>query len=410
MSIRPRIDTPAATELPERGPGAQGPVAGDPLAVEKLQVTLEELRVTEEELRAQNEELQAARERLETERLRYQVLFEWAPDPYLVTGPEGRIREANRAAAEVFNLQPHFLLGKPLAVFIPRDQRRDFRERFHRLLTGAGRDVWESPMLRRRAPPFQAALTVGVEHDAKGAVTALRWLVRDVTAQKQAERLAAIGEMVAGLAHESRNALQRSEGCLERLAWRLEGQPDALDLIARIRKAHDDLRRLFNDVRDYARPLRLEWEVCDLAEIWREAWGTLAVRRQGRDAELSEEPCDQDLHCVADPFRLQQVFWNILDNALAASPDPVRITVRCLEITVDGRPALVVAFRDNGPGLSAEQSQRIFDAFYTTKTKGMGLGMAIAKRIVEAHGGEIVAGQAEPRGAEIRITLPRRVS
>jgi PAS domain S-box-containing protein len=410
MSIRPQNGAPAAAERPECGHGAPGGADGAPLALEKLQVALEELRVTEEELRAQNEELLAAREHLETERLRYQVLFEWAPDPYLVTGPEGRIREANRAAAEVFNLRLDFLLGKPLAVFVPRDQRRAFRERLHRLLTGAGREAWECPMLRRRSPLFQAALTVGAERDARGAVTALRWLVRDVTAQKQSERLAVIGEMVAGLAHESRNALQRSEACLERLAWRLEGQADALNLIERVRKAHDDLRRLFDAVRDYARPPQLEWEVCDLAEVWREAWDALAARRQGRAAALSEEACDLDLRCVADRFRLQQVFWNILDNALAASPDPVRITVRCRETTAAGRPALEVAFRDNGPGLSEEQTKRIFDAFYTTKTKGMGLGMAIAKRIVEAHGGDIIAGKAEPCGAEIRITLPRKVS
>jgi hypothetical protein len=79
----------------------------------------------------------------------------------------------------------------------------------------------------------------------------------------QAERLAAIGQMVAGLAHESRNALQRADACAERLRWRLQGQPEALDLVARIRQAQDDLRRLFDDVREYAAPIQLEPEVCD---------------------------------------------------------------------------------------------------------------------------------------------------
>ena len=95
----------------------------------------------------------------------------------------------------------------------------------------------------------------------------------------------------------------------------------------------------------------------------------------------------------------------------AARPSGVRrapglSTVRCSVAEIDGQPALRVAVQDNGPGLNAEQRQRIFDPFFTTKTKGTGLGMAIAKRIIEAHGGRISVGPA-PEGAEIVITLPR---
>jgi signal transduction histidine kinase len=111
-----------------------------------------------------------------------------------------------------------------------------------------------------------------------------------------------------------------------------------------------------------------------------------------------------------DPFRLEQVFRNVFENALAACRDPVEITVSCAPASLDGQPALRVAVRDNGPGLSAEQRQRIFEPFFTTKTKGTGLGMAIARRIVEAHGGQIGVGDpvaATGRGAEIVVTLPR---
>src|SRR5262249_17990150 len=110
-----------------------------------------------------------------------------------------------------------------------------------------------------------------------------------------------------------------------------------------------------------------------------------------------------------DPFRLEQVFRNILDNALAACADPVNVTISCAEASLEGRPALCISVRDNGPGLTAEQRQRIFEPFFTTKTKGTGLGMAIAQCIVEAHGGHIGVGASEGRGAEILITLPREV-
>ena len=89
-------------------------------------------------------------------------------------------------------------------------------------------------------------------------------------------------------------------------------------------------------------------------------------------------------------------------------PTPSRSTIALYaRRSSTGHPALRVAVRDNGPGLDPEQKQRIFEPFYTTKTKGTGLGMAIAKRIVEAHGGQIAVGEAGGPGAEIILTLPR---
>ena len=223
----------------------------------------------------------------------------------------------------------------------------------------------------------------------------------------QNERLAAIGQMMTGLAHESGNALARSQSCLEMLAWEVEDRPEALDLIARIQKAQDHLQQLYEEVRGYSVPLKLERDTWELSAVWRQAWENLALQRKGRDAALAEETGGHDLRCAVDQFRLEQVFRNILENSLAACTEPIRIAVCCTIAEVAGRSAVCVAVRDNGPGLNAEQTRRIFDPFYTTKTKGTGLGMAIAKRIVEAHGGTINAHSADGGGAEIQIILPR---
>jgi two-component system, LuxR family, sensor kinase FixL len=244
----------------------------------------------------------------------------------------------------------------------------------------------------------------------RGAVGAFLDITERKRAQEQAlqtERLAAIGQMMTGLAHESGNALARSQSCLEMLAWEVEDRPEALDLIKRIQKAQDHLKQLYEEVRGYAAPLRLDREVWELSAVWRLAWQNLSLERQARDAALHEETGGLDLHCALDQFRIEQVFRNILENSLAACPDPVRIEVRCAEAEIGGRPAVRVAVRDNGPGLNPEQRRRIFDPFFTTKTKGTGLGMAIARRIVEAHGGQIAAGSASGGGAEILILLPR---
>jgi signal transduction histidine kinase len=224
----------------------------------------------------------------------------------------------------------------------------------------------------------------------------------------QAERLAAIGQVVTGLAHESRNALQRCQSCLAMLGLRLQDRPDALDLLGRLQKAQDDLHRLFDDVRDYAAPIRLEPGGCHLAEVWREAWADLAPLRKGKDAELREETDGVDLWCVSSRFHLKQVFRNLLDNALTAGGEPVRVVIACSPAAIEGAPAVQVAVRDNGPGFTKEQRQKVFEPFCTTKVHGTGLGLAICKRIVEAHGGRIAVGEGAEPGAEILVTLARR--
>lgn len=225
----------------------------------------------------------------------------------------------------------------------------------------------------------------------------------------QAERLAAIGEVYTGLAHESRNALQRSQSCLERLAKRVRDVPGALDLIERIQKAQDHLHSLYEEVRSYAAPLTaLDREPYSLGLLLRQTWENLALERSNRDAKLSIEASTLDLRCPVDPHRIEQVFRNILENALGACPDPVVIRTHWAEADIEKRPALQVSIVDNGPGLNSEARRRIFEPFYTTKTKGTGLGMAITRRIVEAHGGVIRVGDQTP-GAEIVILLPREI-
>ena len=118
--------------------------------------------------------------------------------------------------------------------------------------------------------------------------------------------------MVAGLAHESRNALQRSQSCLELLALELEDQPEVLDLVDRIQKAQDHLHHLYEEVRGYAAPIKLSRRSCDLSDIWRETWSHLEMMRKDKPARLRETAEASDLRCEVDPHTIAQVFRNIL--------------------------------------------------------------------------------------------------
>src|SRR5262249_10925297 len=155
-------------------------------------------------------------------------------------------------------------------------------------------------------------------------------------------------------------------------ALKVRGNPEASELVQRLRLAQDHLQHLYEDVRLYAAPIKPIVQSADLRHAWRTAWAQLEAAWQGRDARLLEEG-DAPPPCRTDSFRLEQVFRNILENALAACPDPVRVVVAWEPALLAGRPAVRVAVRDNGPGLNAEQRARIFEPYYTTKTKGTGL-------------------------------------
>ncbi len=264
----------------------------------------------------------------------------------------------------------------------------------------------------------------------------------------QSERLAAIGQTITGLAHESRNALQRIHSCTEMLEFEVEDRPEAMRLIRRSQQAQDDLTRLFDEVRSFAAPITLERAPCHIAGVWREAWQLLVNERKTRQAELKEHVEPEDLEVSVDRFRITQVFRNLFENSLAACSDPVVIEVHCRlvrehdleeslrdalsipqpthdeatgphagEIALspndthltDGHGAtwIEIRVRDNGPGLSAKARSDVFEPFFTTKSKGTGLGMAIAQRILAAHAGLIVVGASNQTGAEFVIYLPR---
>jgi PAS domain S-box-containing protein len=377
------------------------------------QEAVEELRTAEEELRAQNEALMASTTELQAERERYRELFNVAPDCYLVTDPQGVIREANRAAAALFGRAVRFFGGKPLRVLVHPDHRRRFDRLILRLQEGEAARGEPIVVQRREGAPVPVAVHAHITRGAHGQIGGVLWLLHDLSdlnaAQDRAlraERLGGIGQTVAALAHESRNALQRGQACLRLLALEVQDRPKAVEYVERVEKAMDGLHRLFEDVRTITATLKMECQPCDLRALWREAWDQLEPVRQGRDCALCEDVVDADVTFVGDPFRLVQVFRNLFDNALAAAPDPARITVRAAADNRDGRPGLSIDVVDNGPGFAAEQRVTAFDPFYTTKRGSMGLGLALVRRIVEAHGGTVEVVDSAG-GAVIRVTLPR---
>lgn len=358
----------------------------------------------------------AAEEALRQERDFAEALIETAQAIVLVLDREGHILRFNPYFEEVTGRELDDVRGRDwFTLFVPEPERDAARTDFfeaashgrdgrviHPILSRDGRlryIHWSAKWLRDRAGKPSSLLVIG--HD----VTELNAAQQRALA---AERLAAIGQMVSGLSHEGRNALQRSQACLEMLALELRDRPSAGNLVDRIQAAQNHLLLLYEEVQTYAAPLRLNRTTCDLGDLVREAFGRIELLHKGHRLTLREVPGDIDRQCDVDAVLVRRVFCNILDNAAAASANPVAIIVRWAEASLGDRPAVEVALRDDGPGLTNDERDKIFEPFFTTKTHGIGLGMAIAKRIVEAHEGRIGVGSSQGPGTEILVTFPRR--
>ncbi|MDB5339295.1 MAG: todS 2 [Planctomycetaceae bacterium] len=354
--------------------------------------------------------LRSAKERSEAN---FRELIEAVDFMVVILGQDHKITYSNRFATELTGYSPAELLGQSSSMFLERDSQSRVETQLQRLRHGQ-RALEQEILIRCRNGEERWILwNVRFLKDFEGS-HALISVGHDVTERRrlehramQAERLAAIGQMVTGLAHESRNALQRSQACLESLIDELDGQPEALELVARIQRAQHHLHHLYEEVRGYAAPIVLRREMCPINRVWQDTWANLEVARCKKRLTLREEVDPDNLECSVDPLALEQVFRNIFENAIHVSREGDELLVKCCETTFRGRPALETTICDQGPGLKPEQAARIFEPFYTTKTQGTGLGMAIVKRIVEAHGGHIEVRQRNCPGAEIVVILPR---
>lgn len=360
---------------------------------------------------AEHRRLEREKQRTETA---FRTVIETSPCLIVLLRRDLRIVYFSPYAAELTGFTAQEVAGRDfLAQFYDAAERARFELALQALTRGVPLRNYEN-QLRCRAGLLRSIIWSGRTLPDYEGEPALLCIGLDITDYKraeeralQAQRLAAIGETMTGLVHESRNALQRSRACLEMLALEVQDRPDALDLVERTQRAQEHLQHLYEEVRQYAAPLKLSRTSTDLRGLWREVWHDLAVAREGRNLQLAEEIDDVESCCAVDRFALSQVWRNILENAISVSPTGGCITVRCRKVDLEGVPAAEVTFADQGPGLDPEQRRRIFEPFFTTKTKGTGLGMAIAQRIISAHGGRLVVAEPRGAGAEIVVTLPK---
>jgi signal transduction histidine kinase len=218
---------------------------------------------------------------------------------------------------------------------------------------------------------------------------------------RRADRLSALGELSAGMAHEIRNPLGSIRGTAEILQDGIDPADPKAEFARILVKEVDRLNRVVQDFLDFARTPAREERCVDLDEVLREV---LVLIRQPALKHRVAVHCDTaGLPPVAgNAEHLKQAFLNIILNALQAMEGGGALTV--LAQVCDGE--VVLRFADTGPGIPAERLQKIFNPFFTTKREGTGLGLAITQRIVSGHGGRIEVESHLGRGTTFTVTLP----
>lgn len=360
-------------------------------------------------------------------------------DAILTLDAEGRVVSCNAAVETTLGLHPAAALGRPFASLLADEPARRRAKALRRKLLAEGYVESELSFLQvvqragaRASRALPAAVSALLLADDEGVPVGALWRVRDLSERRRgdaerkrlrarllrSERLSALGEMAARIAHEVRNPLV-SIGAAARVVEeelveaQAAGARDSAPLVDEARAIQREVRRLDAIVSGFLhfargqRPVRPEpngaRQPVDLRLLVTEIVERFRAHAAHVELHVSAAgPCRA--RCDADGLR--QVLWNLLSNAVDASPvSPGGAIVTC-ELREHGE-RVVLTIADSGPGLSDEVRRRAFDPFYSTKARGTGLGLSITRQIIEEHGGRIRLLKRRQGGTLARVELPR---
>ena len=219
---------------------------------------------------------------------------------------------------------------------------------------------------------------------------------------QRSERLAALGKMAAGVAHELRNPLSSIKGLAILLKSKFNDEKDGVEAAAILVQEVERLNRSIGELLDYAKPAKLNMISLNINVIVEKTSRLVEVDIEAQDIALNLNLSDELPQIEVDEDKLTQVFLNLFLNGIQAmdSGGILRVSSR------QERNNVIVVVEDTGIGIAAENLQKAFDPYFTTKSDGTGLGLAMSSKIVEEHGGEIVLTSRPGEGTRVEVVLP----
>ncbi|QDV26467.1 two-component system sensor histidine kinase NtrB [Aureliella helgolandensis] len=342
------------------------------------------------------------------------LLIDASPIAMVMTDAQGTIVLVNRIAESWFGYLEDELVGRSLETLVPDDyrsahvsQRACFMSQTRARPMAEGRRV-QAKRKDGTLFPVQVTLhplTIGADQMILANVTNLG-ANPDEEKRIQGEKLAGILEMTTGLTHETNNALQRARSCLDLLQMDLSHNPELMNLTDRIREALQDLHKNFEEVKNYAAPIKLKLSRrINLGQLCQTVFDELTESSNIQHSLSIKTDQSYGRLCIDVP-RIGQALRAVLSNALAASPTGAKIEFSCQTSGASSGQSIEIIIRDYGPGFCENIANRLFEPFFTTKQRGTGLGLAVCRRVVEAHDGTITAENHPAGGVLVRITMP----
>lgn len=332
----------------------------------------------------------------------------------VVLNTDGTVRLINRKGCEILGRREEEIIGRNwFDAFLPEDRRSELRRLFEQAVASGGPDLpvqWENPVLTAGGEERDVEWYNTVLTDEHGRVTAVISSGQDVTERKRLTRelmektsLARIGEMAAVVAHEVRNPLAGISGALQMIRSESSEEAGHVQIIDEILGRIQGLNDSVNDILLYARPRMPQVTQIPVLSTLRDTVDFLATDPQFSGLDMGVK--GHDIMVRADPGLLKPVLLNLLVNAAQAMEGEGRIAVT-IAAGEDG--FCRITFADSGPGMPEEVRKRAFEPFFSTKHRGTGLGLPIAKRLIEAQGGGIHLTCPPEGGTVVEILLPRQ--
>jgi PAS domain S-box-containing protein len=386
----------------------------------------EELATQNSDLAFLTNQLVANRRALLESEQRWRAVYEKSAAGIALTDLEGRILAANPAFQSMIGYREDELCGMPLMQITPAGDRETVQSRLSQLVSeGNGEYHIERRYIRKDGSVLWANACVSIIPGAGGMEPMLLRITEDITERKKAQealaaaqlelsritKATALGELAASIAHEVNQPLAavvaNSHAARHWLAADPENKVEVRAALERIVQQANRASAVIAGIRGFLSRGLPHKSAISVAGMIDEVFSTLKGMAQSKRASLCFKPAPDLRPVNADRTQLQQVLLNLVTNAIESvhlGPD-AEGTVEVESWSGDG-DMVHIAVRDSGVGLEPEQIDRVFDAFYTTKPEGMGMGLAVSRSIVEAHGGRLWAAPNDGPGATFTFTLP----
>ena len=327
----------------------------------------------------------------------------------LTTDLHGLVTYGNRAAAELLDLKSVDLVGRPVLELGLLDAAG-----WERILGTEGEILRFEALRPTRGTEACFGVSASLLRDAGGRATGRILIFQNLTRLKKLEgevrlkeKMAAVGELAAGIAHEIRNPLASISGSVQVLKGMVAPGSSELKLMDIVVTESQRLARILEDFLRYVRPRERAVEPVDAPAALRDVLTLLEHSDEISTRHTITFDIDPPSAVLpADPGQLRQIFWNVARNAVAAMPSGGSLAVKAR--LQDG--SWTVSFTDQGRGMTAEERDRLFTPFAHSLPGGSGLGLAIVYRIVEEHGGRIDVETEPLHGTTVTIALPVSVS